>query len=97
MSVINTVRTNEENVLFLLLKPFTSSNYTVKDLFDWAKDITQQTSKLIMASFDVNSLFTNMSLHGTFDVCFNKLFNISQTVSGLKKQQVLKTISLTTK
>ena len=50
-----------------------------------------------MASFDVNSLFTNMSLHGTFDVCFNKLFNISQTVSGLKKQQVLKTISLTTK
>ena len=29
-----------------LLKPFTSNNYAVKDSFDFAKDITQQSSKL---------------------------------------------------
>ena len=29
---------------FVLRKPFTSNNYTVKDFFDFAKDITQQSS-----------------------------------------------------
>ena len=71
------------NVSFL--KPFTSNNYTVKDSFDFAKDITQQSSKLFMASLDVDSLFTNVSLDETIETCANKLFESSQTVSGLNK------------
>ena len=45
-----------------LLKPFTSNNYAVKDFFDFAKDITQQSSKLFTASLDVDSLFTKLPL-----------------------------------
>ena len=80
-----------------LLKPFTSNNYTVKDSFDFAEDITQQSSKLFMASLDVDSLFTNVSLDGTIEICVNELFKSSQTVSGLNKEQVLEMLLLTTK
>ena len=79
------------------VKPFTSNNYTVNDSFVFAKDITQQSSKLFMAFRDVNSFFTNVPLDKTIEICVNQLFKSSQTVSGLNKQQVLEKLSLTTK
>ena len=51
------------------IKPFTSNNYTVKDSFDFAKDIAQQSSKLVMAFLDVDSLFTNIPLDGIIGMC----------------------------
>ena len=63
-----------------LLKPFTSNNYTDKDSFGFAKDITQQSSKLFMASLDVDSLFTNVPLDEAIEICVNELFKSSQTV-----------------
>ena len=50
-----------------------------------------------MASLDVDSLFTNVPLDETIEICVNELFKSSQTVSGLNKQQVLEMLSLTTK
>ena len=94
---INTGTYKWAKVFVPLLKPFTSNNYTVKDSFDFAKDITQQSSKLFMASFDVDSLFTNVPLNETIEICVNQLSKSSQTVSGLNKQQVLEVFSLTTK
>ena len=80
-----------------LLKPFTSNNYTFKDSFDFTKDITQQSSKLFMASLDVDSLFTSVALDEAIEICVDELLKSSQTVSGLNKQQVLERLSLTTK
>ena len=80
-----------------MLKPFTSNNYTVKDSFDFTKDITQQNCKLFIASLDLDSLFTNVSLDETVEICVNELFKSSQTISGLNKQQALEMLSLTTK
>ena len=97
LSAINTGTYKWAKFLVPLLKPFTSNNYTVKDSFDFAKDITQQSSKLFMASLDVDSLFTNVPLDETIEICVNELFKSSQTVSGLNKQQVLEMLSLTTK
>ena len=85
------------NFFVPLLKPITSSNYTVKDFFDFAKDITQQSSNLFMASLDVDSLFTDVPFDETIEICVNELFKSNQTVSGLNKQQVLEMLSLTTK
>ena len=48
-----------------LLKPSTSNNYALKDSFEFAKYITQQKSKLLMASLDVDSLFANVPLDET--------------------------------
>ena len=59
----------------------------------FAKDITQQSSKLLMASLDVDSLFTNVPLDETTEMCVNELFKSSQTVSGLNKQLVLEMLS----
>ena len=88
LSAINTGNYKWAKFFVPLLKPFTSNNYTVKDSFDFAKDSTQQSSKLFMASLDVDSLFTNVLLDETIEICVNELFKSSQTVSGLNKQQV---------
>ena len=97
LSAINTGTYKWAKFFIPLLKPFTSNNYTVKDSFEFAKDITQQSSKLFMASLDVDSLFTNVPLDETIEICVNELFKSSQTVSGLNKQQILEMLSLTTK
>ena len=69
-----------------LLKMFTSNNYTVKDSLDFAKDITQKSSKLFMGSLNVDSLFTNTPLDGTIRMCVKE----SQCVKNLVKRfQVL--------
>ena len=49
-----------------------------------------------MASL-VISLYTNVSLDETIEICVNELFKSSQTVSCLNKQQVLEMLSLITK
>ena len=78
------------------MSPFLN-NYTVKDHFGFAKDIIQKSSKLFMVPLDVDSLFKNVALDETIEICVNGLFKSSQTVSGLIKQQVLEMLSLTTK
>ena len=83
------VLTNGQYFLFLCSNRFFFNNYTVKNSFGFAKDITQQTSKLFMASLDVDSLFTNVLLDENTKICVRKLSKSSQTVSGLTKQQVL--------
>ena len=97
LSAINTGNYKWAKFFVPLLKPFTSNNYTVKDSFDFAKDITQQSSKLFMVSLDLDSLFTNVPLDETIEICVNELFKSSQTVSGLNKEQVLEMLLLTTK
>ena len=46
-----------------LLRPFTSNSFTVKDSFEFAKNIFQQNFELYMASLDIDSLFTNIPLN----------------------------------
>ena len=80
-----------------LLKPFSSNNYAVKGSFDFTKDNTQQSSNFFMASFDVDSLFTNVPLNEIIEIRVNELFKSSQTASGFNRQKVLEMCSLTTK
>ena len=62
LSAINAGTYKKEKFSIPLLKPFTSNNNTVKDFFDFAKDITLQSFKLFMTFLDVDSLFTNSHL-----------------------------------
>ena len=52
-----------------ILKDLTSNKYSVKDSFDFAKEILQQNSDCFMASLDITSLFTNISLDETINIC----------------------------
>ena len=46
-----------------------------------------------MASLDVSSLFTNVPLQETIDICVSKLFQDNDTVHGLNKDQFRKLMS----
>ena len=49
-----------------------------------------------MGSLDVDSLFTNIALEETIEICTNKLFKESETVEGLSKTEFKELLSLTT-
>ena len=50
------------------------NEYTLKDSFEFAKDIINQNSGCFMASLDVDSLFTNAPLDETIKICIDELF-----------------------
>ena len=56
---------------------------SVKDSFDCAKEILQQNSDCFMASLDLTSLFTNIPLDETINICLNESFEKKQCVSNL--------------
>ena len=69
----------------------------MKDSFEFAKIICEQDAGLFMASLDVDSLFTNVSLEETIHICVNELFKSNSSIHGLKKKQITEMLSLTTK
>ena len=54
-------------------QPFTTSKYTVKDSFNFATEIVVQDSCNFMGSLDIDSLFTNIPLEETIEICTNNL------------------------
>ena len=50
-----------------------------------------------MGSLDVDSLFTNIALEETIEICSNELFKETATVKGLSKTEFTELLSRTTK
>ena len=48
-----------------ILEPLSHNKFTIKDFFNFAKEIITYNSSLYMASTDVQSLFTNILLNET--------------------------------
>ena len=57
-----------------LLQPLTTNEYTLKDSFKFSEELQSFYSKLVIASFDKESLFTNIPLQETTDLCVENLF-----------------------
>ncbi|XP_066952240.1 uncharacterized protein [Macrobrachium rosenbergii] len=57
-----------------LLESLTSNKYTVTNSEHFKQRILPQDSDLFMASFDVESLFTNIPVRETIDIILDKLF-----------------------
>ena len=57
------------------LTPSTAKEYAVIDSFHFAEEICQQDSNFNMASLDIDSLFTNIPLDETIDICVDNLCN----------------------
>ena len=68
-----------------ILEPLTTNEYTIKDSFAFAEELQSFDSKLVMASFDVESLFTNIPLQETIDLCVENLFQDRTHVDNLSK------------
>ena len=80
-----------------ILEPLTNSKYTVKDSFNFATEIVKQDSSNFMRNLDIGSLFTNILLDGTIEICTNNIFKNSNIVHGLKKSEFEDLLSLATK
>ena len=77
LSVLSALRTPTyklEKYLVPILEPLTKNKYTEKDLFNFATEIVEQDSSNIMESLDIDSLFTNIPLKKTTEICTNNLF-----------------------
>ena len=68
-----------------LLAHLTSNEYTIKDSFSFAEELLSFDSNLVMASFDVESLFTNIPLKETIDLCVDILFYDRTNIDGITK------------
>ena len=68
-----------------LLAPLTSNEYTIKDSFSFSKELLTFDSNLVLASFDIESLFTNISLKETIDLCVDILFSNTTNIDGITK------------
>ena len=94
---INTPTYKLAKFLVPILKSLTSNDYTVKDSFAFAKEIVEQDSEIFMGGIDVDSLFTNIPLQETIDICTNTLFENTEKLEGLSKMKFKEILSLATK
>ena len=96
LSALNTPTYKLAKFLVPILKPLTTNEFTVKDSFHFAEEIVDQ-QHLFMSILDVASLFTNIPLEETIEICTNELFKESETVEGLSKTEFKELLSLATK
>ena len=68
----------------------------VKDSFAFAEDIVHQDSKLFMGSLDADSLFTNIPLEETINICTNLPYNNEDVIEGINKSEFKKLLLLAT-
>ena len=96
-SALQTPTYNLAKFLVPILNPLTKNEYTIKDSFQFAEEICEQDPTLSVGSLDVDSLFTNIPLDETIDICVNQLFENTDTVEGFTKSELKQLLSLATK
>ena len=60
-------------------------SYTIKDSFIFAEEFQSFDPKPVVASFDIESLFTNIHLQETIDLCVENLFEDWIHVGNMSK------------
>ena len=61
-----------------------------KDSFEFAKNVRNQNPDLFMASFDIDSLFTNVPIDETIDISIKKGFGRKKKYNGFSREQFKK-------
>ena len=80
-----------------ILSCLTINDFTVKDSFSFAKEIVEQDSNFYMGSLDVDSLFTNIPLEETINICTELICDQNDSIEGLNKSEFKELLSLATK
>ena len=97
LSVLQIPTYNLAKFLFPISYLLTKNGYTVKDLLYFAEEICMQDPSLSVGSLDVDSLFTNIPLKKTIDLCINQLFENTDTVEVFTKSELKKLLCLAKK
>ena len=88
LSALQTPTHSLAKFLVPILDTLSKNVYTVKDSFQFAEEIGEQNSSLSMSSLDVDSLFTNIPLDETINICISQLFESTDTVEGFTKSEL---------
>ena len=96
LSAIGTPSYKLAKFLVPKLSSFTFNEFTVKDSFAFAEEIVQQDGKLFMGSPDVDSLFTNIPLKETINICTNLLYKNVDVTESINKSEFENLLSLAT-
>ena len=87
VSSIGTFNYNLAHFLCDLLSPLVPNDYSCKDTFSFVSQIKNANlSKKFLVSYDVTSLFTNISLQETIDIAINLIFNYKYNLNIMKKE-----------
>ena len=97
LSAIRTCTYSLAKFFVPILKEFTTNEHTIKDSFTFAEEIANQNAEHYMVSFDVESLFTNIPLDETIDICVERLYKRKKKVKGLLKRHFKELLTLATK
>ena len=88
--IVSSIGTFNYNLaLFLcdLLSPLVPNDYSCKDTFSFVSQIKNTNiSRKFLVSYDVTSLFTNISLQETIDIAINLIFNHNPNLNITKKE-----------
>ena len=77
--------------------PLTQYEYTVTDSFHFTEKICKQDPNLYMASLDVDSLFTNIPLEETIDICIDSLYKDDENTPKIPKDLFRNLLNVATK
>ena len=83
--------------LLKFLTPSAANEFTVIDSFHFAEEICQQDSNLHMTSLDVYSLFTNIPLEETINICVGNLYNDNENPPNIPKHGFHNLLNIATK
>ena len=78
------------NHLVPILEPITTNKFTIKNSFEFAKEVIEQDSGLYMASLDVESLFTNIPLEETINISCDSLFCNEAKINNFNRNDLEK-------
>ena len=74
-------------ILCDLLSRLVPNDYSCKDIFSFVSQIKNANlSEKIFVSYDVTSLFTNISLQETIDIAINLIFNHNPDLNITRKE-----------
>ena len=95
LSAIGTPTYNLTKLCDQRLKPLISNDYTIKDSFSFAKEVLDFDASCFMASFDIQSLFTNIAPTETLNLCVQNLYRNQTHVNNLTKSSFYKLLKIT--
>ena len=75
-----------------ILSPLMKNEYSVKDSFAFVNELSSVQNAPYMSSFDVVSLFTNIPLEETVDICLNRLYANTDKVNNISRTNLKKMI-----
>ena len=96
LSAINTPGYKIAKFLIPILELLIHNNFTIKDSFDFAKEITTYDSSLYIVSLDFESLFTNIPLNEMINNCVSDLHNKHLYDWKLSKRDLFKLLETAT-